>query len=113
MPEESTTNRLAKVESLYNQGLKYAAAQLSRLVLEKDSSNIEALIWLAKSTSQPDEAEKAIRRANNLQPNNPQVRELVASRQQSFAGAGSYNNPYSAPSSGFNQAPDAPNATQP
>lgn len=112
MPDASTTNRLAKVESLYNQGLKYAAAQLSRLELEKDSSNVEALIWLAKSTSQPDEAEKAIRRANNLAPENPQVRELAASRQQNYAGAGAYN-PYSAPSTGYNAPPDAPNAPQP
>src|SRR4051812_35321201 len=111
MPDQTTTNRLAKVESLYNQGLKYAAAQLSRLDLEKDPNNVEALIWLAKSTSQADEAEKAIRRANSLQPDNPQVRELVASRQASYAGAGAGNfNPYSAPSSGFNQAPEAPNA---
>src|SRR4051812_28295942 len=110
MPDETTTTRLARVESLYNQGLKHAAAQLSRLVLEKDPTNIEALIWLAKSTSQPDEAEKALRRASTLQPDNPQVRELVASRQQvgqpSYAGAASYN-PYSAPSTGFNSGPDA------
>ncbi len=112
MPDESNESRLARVESLYNQGLKHAAAQLSRLVLEKDPANIRALVWLAKSTSQADEANKATRRAAMLQPDDPQVRELVASRQPSYAGAATYN-PYSAPSDGFNNAPEPKGGAQP
>lgn len=115
MPDESNANRLAKVEALYNQGLKHAAAQLSRLVLEKDPANIEALVWLAKSASQADEADKATRRASTLQPDNPLVRDLVASRQPasqpSYAGAAAYN-PYAVPSTGFNSGPEANSSPQ-
>jgi hypothetical protein len=112
MPDESNESRLARIESLYNQGLKHAAAQLSRLVLEKDPTNVPALVWLAKSTSQPDEADKATRRASTLQPDDPQVRELVALRQPSYAGAANYN-PYSAPSPGFSNAPEPKGGAQP
>lgn len=109
MPDDSIETRLARVASLYNQGLKHAAAQLSRLVLEKDPANIQALVWLAKSTTQADEAEKATRRANTLQPDNPLVRELVAGRQPvgqpGYAGSGAYNL-YTAASPGYNPAPE-------
>lgn len=125
MPDDSIENRLARIESLYNQGLKHAAAQISRLILEKDPANIQALVWLAKSTSLPDEADKAVRRAATLQPDDQQVRELVAARQPvaapppsqyqqqqpSYAGAGAYN-PYGAPSTAFNSAPDANSSPQ-
>jgi hypothetical protein len=115
MPDDSTETRLTRVESLYNQGLRHAAAQLCRLVLEKDSSNIEALVWLAKSTSQPDEAEKAARRASNLQPDNPLVRELVAARQPvsqpDYAGSVGYN-PYTAASAGYSPPPEGSNPAQ-
>jgi hypothetical protein len=105
MSDENTESRLARIEALYNQGLKHAAAQLSRLVLEKDPANVPALVWLARSSSQPEEAEKATRKASMLQPDDPQVRDLVASRQPSFAGAGTAPapfNPYTVPSAGFN-----------
>ncbi|MDB5079610.1 MAG: hypothetical protein JWP00_1534 [Chloroflexi bacterium] len=106
MPDDSNESRLTRVESLYNQGLKHAAAQLSRLVLEKDSSNIQALVWLAKCTSQADEAEKATRRAASLQPDNPLVRDLLASRQPvgipGNGGAAGFNNPYSVPQPAYN-----------
>jgi hypothetical protein len=115
MPDDSNETRLARVESLYNQGLRHAAAQLCRLVLEKDSSNIEALVWLAKSTSQPDEAEKAARRAANLQPDNPLVRELVAARppvsQPGYAGSVAYN-PYTAASPGYSPPPEGSTPAQ-
>ena len=112
MPDESNESRLARIESLYNQGLKHAAAQLSRLVLEKDPSNLRALVWLAKSTSQADEAEKATRKAAQLQPDDPQVRELVAAHQPSYAGSATYN-PYSAPPPGFNNATEPKGGPQP
>ncbi|MBN9392690.1 MAG: tetratricopeptide repeat protein [Chloroflexi bacterium] len=116
MSDESTESRLARIEALYNQGLKHAAAQLSRLVLEKDPANVPALVWLARSSSQPEEAEKATRKASMLQPDDPRVRDLVASRQPSFAGAASAPapyNPYAAPSAGFNPATEPKGGPQP
>lgn len=116
MSDESIENRLGRIEALYNQGLKHAAAQLSRLILEKDPANVPALVWLARCSNQPDEAEKATRKATMLQPDDPRVRDLVASRQPSYAGTGNAPyNPYAAPSAGFTNAPASePNgASQP
>jgi hypothetical protein len=114
MSDENTESRLARIEALYNQGLKHAAAQLSRLVLEKDPANVPALVWLARSSSQPEEAEKATRKASMLQPDDPQVRDLVASRQPSFAGtAPAPFNPYTVPSAGFNPTTEPKGGPQP
>lgn len=111
MPDESKESRLTRIEALYNQGLKHAAAQLSRLVLETDPNNVRALVWLARSTSQTDEAEKATRKATILEPNDPHVRELAAARQPSYAGAGAYN-PYAVPSTGFGPGPEPKGGAQ-
>ncbi len=108
MPEETIETKLARIETMANRGLKPAAAQMSRLILEKNPRNIQALVWLARTTTQTDEAEKAARQAALLDPNNPLVRELQATRQtqnqpQTPVGVGAGFNPYS-PATG-NYAP--------
>lgn len=77
MADNSTQERLNRIEELANSGLKHAAAQLARLVLENDVNNFEALIWLARTSNQPEEVNKALDRATQLRPNDPAVRELL------------------------------------
>ncbi|HEX2910441.1 MAG TPA: hypothetical protein VH186_06500 [Chloroflexia bacterium] len=80
MAEETTEVKLLRIENMANRGLKHAAAQLSRLILEKEPKNFDALVWLARTTTQPDEAEKALQLAAQLRPNDPAVQELMAAR---------------------------------
>ena len=81
MPENSTQNRLSQIEKLADAGLNPAAAQLCRLILEKEPRNIEALVWLARTSPLPDEASKATEQARLLQPDNPAVRNLQTQPQ--------------------------------
>jgi hypothetical protein len=76
MADQTTKERLDRIERMAESGLKHGAAQLSRLILEQDPQNVEALVWLARTSGQPDEVKKATEYANRLQPDNPAVREL-------------------------------------
>lgn len=118
MPQESTQERLARIETLVSRGLKPSAAQLSRLILEKEPRNFEALIWLARTTTQPDEAEKAIGQAAQIKPDDSAVRELQSARQPAsnngnpFASsfASSFGSDFSAPPSYPSPTPPQPYA---
>jgi hypothetical protein len=101
MPQETTIEkRLAHIEALAARGLKPAAAQLSRLILEKDPQHFEALLWLARTAPQTDEADKALQRAAQLRPDDHVVQELLTARApapqpaQTWNGAGMPTNPY-------------------
>ena len=99
MPEETVETKLARIERMANLGLKPAAAQLSRLILEKDPRNVQALVWLARTSTQPDEAERATQQAQLLAADDPLVRDLMTSRQPASVGANpgpTTANPYTA-----------------
>ncbi len=81
MAQDNTPERLARIEKLASQGLKPAAAQLSRLILEKDPQNVEALVWLARTTNQTPEADDAVKKAVQLRPDDRGVQELLLARQ--------------------------------
>ncbi len=107
MPEETIETKLDRIERLAGLGLKPAAAQLSRLILEKDPRNVQALIWLARTSPLPDEAQKATRQAEVLAPNDHQVQELLASKNEAPIAAGVGANPYYTATAAPN--PAAPN----
>ncbi len=109
MPTESIEQRLTRIEALAERGLKPSAAQLSRLILEKSPGNVDALVWLARTSSLPDEVEKALRQAAALQPGHPGVQQLLAARQpqqlEPSGLSGSYNPFNNVPN--YNQPPPA------
>lgn len=96
MAENTMQDRLARIEELANSGLKHAAAQLARLILEDDVNNFEALIWLARTSNQPEEANKALDRAAQLRPNDPAVRDLLYGNGQPVTSNPVSSNPFSA-----------------
>lgn len=99
MPQDSTTEeRLARIEALASRGLKPAAAQLCRLILEKDPQNFEALLWLARTAPNQEEADKALQRAAQIRPNDRELQDQMAVRYpappQPWGGMGMMANPY-------------------
>ena len=79
MVQETVEEKLARIERMTQLGFKPGAAQLCRLILEKDPRNLQALIWLARTTSQPEEASQALQEAQAIAPNDPMIRNLRAS----------------------------------
>lgn len=107
MAENTMQDRLARIEELANSGLKHAAAQLARLVLEDDVNSFEALIWLARTSNQSEEANKALDRAAQLRPNDPAVRDLLYGNGQAATSSPVSTSPFSS------AAPPQPSYTPP
>ncbi len=77
MLDQINNNRLIQAVTLANSGRRPEAAPICREVLATNPHDISALLWLAYTTPNQIEAEEAVAKAYDLQPQNPAVLQAV------------------------------------
>jgi tetratricopeptide (TPR) repeat protein len=77
MLDQVGATRLQQAVSLTNAGRRQEAAPICREVLVAYPNNISAMLWLAYTSPNQIEAEEAIAKAYELEPQNPDVLQAV------------------------------------
>jgi hypothetical protein len=77
MLDQTSTEKLHKVVALNNTGQTEAASTLCREILAQHPDHVTTLLWLAYSSMDEKEIFQAIKRAHQIEPNNPAVLEAL------------------------------------